>query len=147
MAVEKEQAKPSEESKPSAEADMGRKAPGTASAPSWFTPKRYFLVLGGFLFFLWNFWLLRKKERNFLSVSIFVFWISFWGFAMSVVGIQASILFYFFVYWFLRKCRIWTIRGLLGCWNNRENVNRENSFGLVSLSFLFLEANVNVPKR
>jgi len=73
MAVEKEQAKPSEESKPSAEADMGRKAPGTAPAPSWFTPKRYFLVLGGFLFFLWNFWLLRKKERNFLGVSIFVF--------------------------------------------------------------------------
>jgi hypothetical protein len=87
MAVEKEQAKPSEESKPSAEADMGRKAPGTAPAPSWFTPKRYFLVLGGFL--------LRKKERNFLGVSIFVFWISFWGFVMSVVGIQASIFFLF----------------------------------------------------
>ncbi|XP_062177612.1 probable sphingolipid transporter spinster homolog 2 isoform X2 [Alnus glutinosa] len=44
MAVEKEQAKPSEESKPSAEADMGRKAPGTAPAPSWFTPKRLLII-------------------------------------------------------------------------------------------------------
>lgn len=45
MAVEKEQAKAPEESKTSAETDMGRKAPSTAPTPSWFTPKRYFLVL------------------------------------------------------------------------------------------------------
>jgi hypothetical protein len=50
MAVEKEQAKAPEESKTSAETDMGLRGPSTAPTPSWFTPKRYFLVLGGFLF-------------------------------------------------------------------------------------------------
>jgi len=105
MAVEKEQAKPSEESKPSAEADMGRKAPGTAPAPSWFTPKRYFLVLGGFLFFCGIF-AAEEKRKKLFGCLYFCFLNFFLGFCNERSWYSSFNFFSFFVYWFLRKCRI-----------------------------------------